>query len=848
MTALTLHGTATASTTLTTADQFSTTSGSGTAQVTNAPASGSNYMELLSQGGTGTLYSSLPSPTGKGWLLDSTLLEGQVLTAGSWSASVQLADTAMPTGVSAAAAAIVIRFYKRSSSGTYTSVGSLTLSNPTIYPTQTTYSLSGSLSSMTFATGDKLYGDLFLNGGTNWWSSDTISVNVANLSITTPGYTPPTTNVTATITETNAVTETLALASRISVTETNNITESVTTTSTPVTPVAVPGSPGGVRLLINDVWYPTIRQETIQIQSSANDPISTFQFRLQDDPSHISISELEEIVILDSSQIAHPTHNLIINPLISPYASNYSSITATGGSFTNLSPGIQLTASNAANSFGLYQNTQPGLVVPGQSYMVSVYAQTSTLTALSAYMTLSFLSASGAVLNTQTLVIGSSVTNTRYSVSGMAPANATTIHAEFGLQTSNATNSGTATFTSLQVEPMSFTSGAVQESYPTPFCAIGQTNCTVMPDGTTVRQYRLFGGYVTKATAGNYVGNNRQWTVQASGYAWLFQKQQLNNTWTNTTDKTIINNIVSQYFPKVFSTAQVVQGATLDTFGYQYNGTARDAFDALSQNSNNTYFIDNYRTIWYQPAGYSQANFMLSDSPDNITSFPYYAYSLDLDATQIGNATIVTGATNISAIEYDAQSIAYYNQKLNGQGTFWRTVNDSTITTTNAARQRAIAENATYNYAQQIAHLSTQQMMAPGQTVLFTSRTDGLYEVPYMVQKATLVLQGFKGIYEPVYEFQCDLGIWQPNMSNIFAKMLRKQQSTTNSIGTPVYGLMVTESATYTDEVQITVVHGSSAVYGMGIYGSSVYAVSIPGVPPTMYNVGVYGDITHGYN
>jgi hypothetical protein len=190
MTALTLYGTATASSTLSTADQFSTSTGSGTPQVTTAPASGSNYMELLSQGGSGTLYTTPPAPTGHGWLLDSTLLEAQTMPAGSWTASVQLADTAMPTGVSASAAAIVVRYYKRSSAGVYTSVGTLTLSNPTIYPTQTTYTLSGSLSSMAFSSGDKLYADLFLDGGANWWSTDTISVNVSAFQVATPGYSP----------------------------------------------------------------------------------------------------------------------------------------------------------------------------------------------------------------------------------------------------------------------------------------------------------------------------------------------------------------------------------------------------------------------------------------------------------------------------------------------------------------------------------------------------------------------------------------------------------------------------------------------------------------------------------
>lgn len=607
---------------------------------------------------------------------------------------------------------------------------------------------------------------------------------------------------------------------------------------------------GGVQLLIQDVYYPTIRQDTISIDRTANDPIPTFKITIQDDPSQIAISELQEIIFIDSSQIANPTHNLLKNPLVSPYNTNWTVTTATGGSFNNLSPGVQLVASNAANTFGLAQSTQNGLVVPGMSYMFSLYVQTSALVGLSAYMSLSFLTANGTNLGTQTLTIGTSTANTRYTLSGMAPNGCATVQVAFGLQYNNATNSGSASFTSVQVEPMTFTSGMNQITYPSPFCANGQTNCTLMPDGTTIRQYRLFGGYVTKATAGKYIGNNRQWQLTVSGYAWLLQKQLLNNSWSSTADNTIISNIVSTYFPTMFSTAQVVKGVTLNAFGYTYNGTARDAFDALASNANFYYYVDPYRVIWYQPPGYNLLSFMLSDKPDNINSFPYYDYSLDLDGTQLGNATLVVGASSISAVEYDAQSIGYYNQKTNGSGIFWRTVNDSTITTTAAAQQRAIAENTQYNYARKIAKFTTNQLMIPNYTVLFSSVTDGLYEAKYLVQRATLVLTGFQSLDTPIYECQCEIGAWNPDLINITVKMLRKQLVSANNIGTPVQGLMATESTTFVDNIVVTTVIGSPATWGMGIYNTSTYAASVPGVPVTQYGAAsaIYDSSSVGYN
>lgn len=602
-----------------------------------------------------------------------------------------------------------------------------------------------------------------------------------------------------------------------------------------------------VQLLIQGVHYPTIRQESISIDQTANDPIPTFKFVLQDDPSGIALSELLDVIFLDESKIANPTHNFLLNPIVSPYTTSWTQITSTGGTFTNLSPGVRFTAANATGTFGLAQNTQNGLIAAGQQYMLSLTIATGTLTNCNAYYAITFLDVAGNSLGQLLNTVGSGVSATRFSLAGIAPTGATTIQVEFGVQQSNATNSGTVDVTNVQLEPMSFTSGNYQLSYPTPFCASAQTNCFVLPDGTAIRQSRLFGGLITKATAGRYIGNNRQWTVQVSGYAWLLQKQLLNNSWTNHTDAYIWGQIVSTYFPKSFSTAGVATGATLDNFGYTYNGTARDAADALANNATFFYTVDAYRTIIYQPPGYNTLPFQLSDSPNNVTSFEYYNYNRDIDATQLGNATLVTGASNISAVEYDAQSIGHYNQITNGQGIFWRTVNDSTITTTAAAQRRAIAENATYNYARPIIHLDTNQLMIPGYTVLFSSITDGLFEEKLLIQKSTLVLLGFQSLQTPTYQCTCELGAYNPDGTTITVRLLRKQQVSVNSIGTPIIGLMCTEELTYVDQIVVTQVVGSPATYGTGIYGTSVYAFAVPGVPTTTYGVGTYGG-TNGYN
>lgn len=236
MTALTLYGSNVASTTLTSACKLATTTGgTETTVTTTGPASGSGYVEILSQAATATLNASLPSPDGKGWLFDATTLEGQTISAGNWSASFGAQDNAGSGPVQS----FTIRFYKRSSGGVYTSIGSLTLSSQTITTTKTTYNFSASsLSSMSFATGDKLYVDLFIQA--TGWASDPIvnyvsnsaTAGVANdLQITTPGYVPNTTTNTEAVTETYSgselVTTTLFTLNSDSVTETYSGSETV---------------------------------------------------------------------------------------------------------------------------------------------------------------------------------------------------------------------------------------------------------------------------------------------------------------------------------------------------------------------------------------------------------------------------------------------------------------------------------------------------------------------------------------------------------------------------------------------------------------------------------------------
>jgi hypothetical protein len=615
-------------------------------------------------------------------------------------------------------------------------------------------------------------------------------------------------------------------------------------------PSFITNAPGNVLLLINDVWYPTIRQESVHIDRTASDPIPTFTLDIQDDPSHIPLSELMEVVFIDAGQIPNPTHNLLSNPAMNPYTTKWTYTSRAGVTPSqNTGGGLILAFANAAIATNavLQQSTQSGDVSPGQSYMASIQVQGgATPTNIKAVLQVNLYDGFGALASTVSNfgALPVSTTLTQYQLSFTVPPGVATAQMQLSYQTTSATNSGTITFTQAQLEPMCFTGGNYQLSYPTPWAASGQLNCFVLPDGTTVRQLRLFGGYITKAIAGEHVGLNRRWNVTVSGYAWLLQKQLLNDSWTAQNDSVILSGIVTKYFAGVFSTAQVATGAQYsNTLAYAYNGTARDAFDAVAANSNFIYYIDAYRTIWYQPPGYATLAFALSDSPDELTSFEYYAYSRDFDATQLANITYVTGATGVAWLEYDAQSIATYAIKTGGSGMYWRAVSDSAIASNAAAQSRAIGETTQFNYARPIVHLSTNQFMIPGYTVLFTSATDGYSLAVFLVQKATLILYGFKSLFQAVYECQCDLGAFNPDLTNVLGKVLRRQNAATNTAGPAYYGpipavtapigVMATEQMGFRDTVQVTVTS----------------TATIAGIPTTQYGgaAATYGNSLVGY-
>lgn len=412
-----------------------------------------------------------------------------------------------------------------------------------------------------------------------------------------------------------------------------------------------------------------IPMETLNFQQTIGDPSPTFSFDVRDDGSNLLFHFGDEIIVWNEHAppqgtitghivAATPAHNLVQLPDQSGSSGGKWATTGALSIFT-LFPGLfpntvfSNTTYTVPNNFEYVTAITPsGYIHPGQQYMFSVYATISTpLVNAQAVIQLQFQNGAGTLIGSPTTLTFSSTTNNgqqRVNVSATAPAGAAYAQVWFGGQaTVSGTNSGTINWGTPQLEPMYFTVQGI--SYPTPDCNIFQADCASMPDGTTSRAVRLFSGYVEVAKR-EYIGPNRIWHISCAGPGKLLENGLINATYTNQLDSQILISVISNYFsgqistnaPNTSTPSPVVAGVTLSSVSYADN-TLREVLNGLSDASGYIFYLDPYYRLAYQPQIYASANFALSDSPDNSTSFPYYEYEYTEDGTQTKRRVKING-------------------------------------------------------------------------------------------------------------------------------------------------------------------------------------------------------------
>lgn len=435
--------------------------------------------------------------------------------------------------------------------------------------------------------------------------------------------------------------------------------------------------------LISNVDYTSyIPYESINIDQTAGDPVGKATFQLVDPGSLITLTSLQEVIFIDETfslggTTLIPSMNYLFNNNFNFGSSGWAETGTLTGRITFPSSGTfgsgavaTLTFSNqAVGSDTRYQdNVGPSaapFVVAGQQYCFSATINvTSSFTNSHAFIQLVFLDALG---NTLSTITSSNITSTsgaqRFSVSGTAPTNAHNARAVFGGTTTSSTNSGTATFTGLQVEPMWFQS---LYSYPTPICDLLQANCTMFEsDNVACRLGRVFTGFISHLTA-SYEGTTRTWDVEVTSADGLLETATLvSATYNSVTDQSIITGITGAISPFLLgastpslytSTPQalayhnipvVYSGVTVNDLEFA-DATLREVLNALADLTGFLFGVDPYYNIYYYPPFYNEAPYSFvgnGTQPDNVSTFAYYDYSIEYDASQIQNAINVSGST-----------------------------------------------------------------------------------------------------------------------------------------------------------------------------------------------------------
>lgn len=417
----------------------------------------------------------------------------------------------------------------------------------------------------------------------------------------------------------------------------------------------------------------------VQWSQTLSDPASTFDFTLDDINQTINVQNIQPVIVFDENAPAIgsvptvPSMNFLVNAILSVQSGAVANWTA-GGSLSSLwnygvtPPNITF-ANSAVGSATFQQTTLAGYVQPGVSYMFfAYYAGSGTISNINVTISVQYLD-----VNSNALGSASTFTSTptdafhKPFVQSTAPANAVYAQVKISVNTTSSTNSGTIALGPAQFEPMWFTEYGV--TYPTPDCNFAQVNSVLMPDGTVSRACRLFAGYV-EDHVNVYVGKQRHTVVQCASSSKLLETAGLiAASYTSEQDTSIITNALSllpvnssiigqlatgqqhEFGP----TSTLISGVIVDSISFN-NSTLREVLNGISAQSGSIYYVDAYYYLWYVPPSFSGSVVQLSDEPDNVTSFPYYDFSVEYDSTNPVNVALVMGSKQTAAAYTDTFS------------------------------------------------------------------------------------------------------------------------------------------------------------------------------------------------
>lgn len=412
----------------------------------------------------------------------------------------------------------------------------------------------------------------------------------------------------------------------------------------------------------------------IQGSASLSDPNSTWDFSLDDPNQLIPLKNFMPVIVFDenSPKIGSvptiPSMNFALNPLLTYSPGNpppnwtvAGALSSSLWSYPSVLPLLTFSNTSITGTTFQEQTTLLGYVQPGVQYMLSLFVHGISPVNIDYFLQINWLDINQTLLSSTTMTpVSPPTTQAQISITGIAPANTAYAQIQFGGQTSNATNSGQITFASVQFEPMWFVSKGV--SYPTPDCNFSQVNSVLMPDGTTSRKCRRFAGYIEDRVV-SYVGKQRHYAVQCASSSKLLETIGLFSlSAVNTQDTSIIASVLASIpanasiigqlttgQQNLFApTSTLIPGVIVPSASWNM-ATLRQFLNDVGSQSGSLYYVDAYYYLWYVPPSFAGMTILLSDTPDNVTSFPYAAFTIEYDSTNPANTVVVKGTKQAAA-------------------------------------------------------------------------------------------------------------------------------------------------------------------------------------------------------
>lgn len=630
-TALSVYATNSAATTLPNAALLAASGGSvSLASQTSLVGTATGWGEVTGRGTAAAWAAgaSAGTPTGRGFLYDATALEHSNLVAGTWTQKIRLA-----TSVGSLTATVLGRWYVYDAAlGTYTALGTSTLSAQSITTTFATYTLPGvALGQSYVGPQQKLYVDIWLNITTNGNANSTLTVKIGDLggdagplggtneSVTTPGYQAVQPVVADGWVTTGALPGLTYSASSIG----GNAVQQITLTN--------PAAPGGgltaTRGIAQDqVAYNPLASYTATLTYQVTATLSA------------NAAVRCGVVFEDSTGTALP-----------------------GGTLVTTAPAGQ-TADAAWSTISFrFGPTVPGGVPPGGTRKLNIFA--------------------GVVLSSTAAAQG-----------GVALGSLTITADAPQLQGPNAAlmASAAGVYPTPFIDPAVAGNGTSMVWYDREVSGLyyraqrwfggyikhAKQNYGSGPERIWDLDCVDFGVALGEALV--------VLVVRATGTTIAY------NPAAGLSDAAAIKAACDYahnagYLKGLDYTSHVANLTTLPALSFNWQ-TVRDVLSAICDITVAAYWVDPYRYLWYQAALTQSAPFALAQTPDLVTSFPMEEWAIDYDSTQTRTTAVIQGSTQLSS----PQSQTFYGYVGTLQGALTQNNTYTTLTLTpNSARLSA---------------------------------------------------------------------------------------------------------------------------------------------------------------